>query len=188
MIKHPKLASRSSSSSIRRLKKFRFNETFDKGFKTRIHSYIDSTYPTAYFDDFYDLHDEKKMITLAELKEKLKIYYHNTYHYIPQIIQNWSVYSRFCHVAPKKKKKSTLKYTLIGTPTLWTMSSIRIRNYSQIESTHTTVKASILDLKNLFFGQKVLLFSRQIRVCLPFENGWAFEKRIGVRFSKREHI
>merc|ERR1711860_166834 len=116
MIKHPKLASRSSSSSIRRLKKFRFNETFDIGFKTRIHSYIDSTYPTAYFDDFYDLHDEKKMITLAELKEKLKIYYHNTYYYIPQIIQNWSVYSRFCHVAPKKKKKSTLKYTLIGTP------------------------------------------------------------------------
>jgi len=45
------------------------------------------------------------MITLAELKEKLKIYYHNTYYYIPQIIQNWSVYSRFCHVAPKKKKK-----------------------------------------------------------------------------------
>ena len=71
----------------------------------------------------------------------------------------------------KRKKKSTLKYTLIGTPTLWAMSSIRIRNYSQIESNHTTVKASILDLKNLFFGQKVLLFSRQIRVCLPFENG-----------------
>jgi len=35
------------------------------------HSFIDSTYPTAYFDDFYDLHDEKKMITLAELKKNL---------------------------------------------------------------------------------------------------------------------
>ena len=44
---------------------------------------------------------------------------------------------------------------------------------SQMES---TVKASILDLKYLFFSQKVLLFSRQIGICLLF----------GVRYSKRE--
>ena len=56
----------------------------------------------------------------------------------------------------------------------------------QIES---TVKASILDLKNSFSGHKVLLFSLcQIGICLPFENGSAIGKRIiGVRYSKREH-
>ena len=54
---------------------------------------------------------------------------------------------------------------------------------SQIES---TVKASMLTLKNSFSG---LLFSLcQIGVCLPFDNGSAIEKRIiGVRYSKREH-
>ena len=57
---------------------------------------------------------------------------------------------------------------------------------SQIES---TVKASMLDLKNSFSGHKMLLFLLcQIGVCLPFENGSAIEKRIiGVRYSKREH-
>ena len=54
---------------------------------------------------------------------------------------------------------------------------------SQIES---IVKASMLDLKNSFSDHKVLLFSRQIGVCLPFENGSAIEKWIGVRYSKRE--
>ena len=54
---------------------------------------------------------------------------------------------------------------------------------SQIES---NVKASMLDLKNLFSGHKVLLFWRQIGVCLLFENGSVIEKRIEVRYSKRE--
>ena len=52
----------------------------------------------------------------------------------------------------------------------------------------STVKASMLDLKNTFSSQKVLLFSLcQIGVCLDFENGSEIEKRIiGVRYSKRE--
>ena len=57
----------------------------------------------------------------------------------------------------------------------------------QIES---TVKASMLDLKNSFSAcHKVLLFSlSQIGVCLPFENGSAIGKRIiKVRYTKREH-
>ena len=45
---------------------------------------------------------------------------------------------------------------------------------SQIES---TVKASMLDLKNSFFGHKLLPFSRHIGVFLPFENGSAIEKK-----------
>ena len=55
------------------------------------------------------------------------------------------------------------------------------RPVSQKES---TVKACMLDLKNSFSGHKVLLFLRQIGVL---ENGSAIEKRIGVRYSKREH-
>ena len=40
--------------------------------------------------------------------------------------------------------------------------------------------------KNSFSDRKVLLFWRQIGVCLPFENGSVIEKRIEVRYSKRE--
>ena len=57
----------------------------------------------------------------------------------------------------------------------------RLSTVSQIES---TVKASILDLKNSFSSHKVLLSSIcQIGVCLPFDWKWLN----GVRYSKREH-
>ena len=57
------------------------------------------------------------------------------------------------------------------------------KSVSKIES---AIKASMLDLKNSFSAHKVLLFWRQIWVCLPFENGSAIEKRIEVRYSITE--
>ena len=62
------------------------------------------------------------------------------------------------------------------------------KSVSKIEG---AVKASMLDLKNSFSGQKVLLFSLcQIGVCLPFENDLAIEKKDhrGALLQKRPEI